>query len=115
MAYAEMEDLLEWLGVDEAALDARATAWLDRASRVIDEVMFNQYDATNDDHVTAATQAVCAQIEFWLLVGIEDDVMGTRGGGQVMGYRAPRLPVLAPDARRILRNAGLLYTGLSLS
>lgn len=114
-AYATSEELATWLNEDAP----ENAAWLlDRATEVIDSVATAPF---NVDLITglpvdagvaiALRDATCAQVRFWLEVGVENDVDGLAGSAvTVGGYQGKRAPERSPQALRIMRNAGLLAT-----
>lgn len=113
-AFATVADLATF-GVTWAGDDVDRV--LTRASEVIaDHVTTGYYTdgtgaPTDTDVAAALRDATCAQVEQWVEVGEENDIAGYPtdtflSGGGISTNRLP--PVLAPRARRILRNAGLL-------
>lgn len=58
---------------------------------------------------TALNRAALAQVEFWLEVGEEHDIVGQRGGANVGRVNYDELPPrLGPRAADVLVDAGLL-------
>jgi len=121
MAYATVDELVAYLGVEPDEAPERAETLLERASDLIDTVTLDRVDTTDEDHVQAARDAVCAQVEFWMENGEEVDI-----GGRVSEYQVGHLrvrygqdardrPSLAPRARRHLLLGGLLFRGVSTS
>jgi hypothetical protein len=117
MAYAITTDLAAYLAVDVTALPADASRLIDRASEMIDYFTMGRIDPTNNAHTTAALNATCAQVEFYISNGeMEVDpclsikqvgkVTLTYAGGSDHGDD------LCPRARRALFTAGLLYAGV---
>lgn len=120
VAYADTTALEEYTGTDAPTgadrLLARATELVD--DRVRRSFTLGDDDLPTDSDIAAALeQATCAQVEYWTEVGEEHDVEGLSGVGIAVGaLRLDRLPPeLAPRARRILRNAGLLDAPAGLS
>ena len=124
MAYATVDELLEYLG-EHRDPPARAETLLERASELVDQASFYRIDTTDADHAEAARLAACAQVEYWMEAGEAVDV-----GGNVAEYQIGNLRVrndsigrsggrqaadLARRARRHLLKAGLLYRGVSAS
>jgi hypothetical protein len=123
MAYAIQSQLAEFLGVELTDLASDADRLLDRASELIDDLTMDRIDTTDDDHMTAAANACCAQVEWWLSQGESRDIEGP-----IQSYQAGRIQMtmgagdnritptyLAPRAERFLRRAGLLYRGGELA
>lgn len=121
-AHATAAELTDWLPSSTPEVDD-AERLLVRASEVVDATVTVAYDvdadttlATDETLAGALRDATCAQVEFWLEVGEEHDVIGLggTGGGQGGGIRIGALslsqlpPVLAPRAQRILATGGLL-------
>jgi hypothetical protein len=111
MAYATATELATWTG--ETA-PADAVAQLERASRLLDSYTLGRIDTTDTDHQTAARDACCAQVAYWIAnPGIDDEGgVKSRQVGKTRIERFAPQPDLAPDARRILFSAGLLYQGV---
>jgi hypothetical protein len=122
LAYASSANLLEFLG-RSVELPENVDALLCRASEIIDAVTLGRVDTSVASDVEAAKQATCAQIEFWLEVGEENDISGpveTKQASKVtLGYGSGGNRIaplyLAPRAERILFNAGLLSRAVKLS
>ena len=77
--YAELSDLAAYLGVAVGTLPATSTRSLTRASELVQQAMFENYDSNNADHVEAAKLATCAQVEYW---GVVDESIVIGGGVQ---------------------------------
>lgn len=129
MAYATVDDLAAWIA---DPVPADAARMLDRASELVaEQIQFAVYatnstgDPTDTTVLTALRDATCAQVEHWLTAGDEaddiDDVQPTSisvgplalNWGNQRGNDAPAASPLAPRARRILGNAGLLDVHVS--
>lgn len=118
-SYASLNDLAAFLYVDEASLSSDASRLLERASDVVDHYTLGRIDTDDTVHTEAAKKATCAQVEYWLNQGEDEDVKR-----QISGYTAGKTQVqfsdgkpsrLAPRARQALLGAGLLYCGASAS
>src|SRR3989304_6115511 len=123
MAYATVEELLDYLG-EHLDPPVRAETLLERASELVDQAAFYRIDTTDADHAEAARLATCAQVELWMETGEAADL-----GGNVAEYQIGNLRVrndsigrgggqaadLARRARRNLLKVGLLYRGVSAS
>lgn len=123
--FAQPEDLagdpdtgqIPWLSEDQLnALGDDAARLLARASEVIAEAVTSGYATLADGSpaydwdAIALRDATCAQVEQWLEVGEENDIAGYSRGTAMSsgGMSLSALPsMLAPRARRILRQAGL--------
>lgn len=116
-AYADGTRLTEWLEDSDYEAPGNPGRILARASEVITDHIFGQYEIdsgtglpTDTDLVDVLGYATCAQVEQWLEVGEENDIAGFPDGtAMALGAGAvTHLPaVLAPRAARILRRAGL--------
>lgn len=123
--YATADDLagtsspgqVAWLSPDQLeTIGDDADRLLMRASEVIAEHVTTGYWLNSDGdpgdaHVRVAlADATCAQVEQWLEVGEENDIAGySRATAMSVGISVSSLPaVLAPRARRILRQTGLM-------
>lgn len=111
MAYATNTDLSFYLGVPIEELPTDTDRLLTRASELIDIATMGR--ATEND--AAVKTATMAQVEFWLEIGEESDIIGAKnfrshsiGGLTLQG----RMSEMAPRARRILSLEGLLYRGV---
>lgn len=84
-----------------------------RASELIDGAVRQPYDtdddglATDSDVAAALRDATCAQVEQWVEVDEANAIDGLAGTQRALGGGV-RAPELAPRARRILLNAGLV-------
>jgi hypothetical protein len=116
-SYATPAELANWLPAEklEEVGEGDADRLLARATDLIDSKVVFPYrvdDMTKlpvDAGVAAAMRdACCAQVEFWIEVGEENDIDGLAGTPvNVAGYSGRRPPTLGPRALQILRNAGL--------
>lgn len=129
-AYATASDLQAYVSEDVTLpSESEQTRLLARASEIIDESTLGNVDTGDDDHVEAAKNAACAQVEMWLagMAGEDADVNAQgiarysigdlsvdfgRAGGTASG--PVNASTLAPRARRYLFNAGLLYRGVGI-
>lgn len=121
MAHATEAQLTAWLSGGELAAPtgAKAAHLLARASSHIDRYVLSGYPTdeaglpTEPEVSDALRDATCAQVEQWLSVGEDNDIDGydhhtsVGAGGVNVAKRPARL---APRARDILRDAGLLWT-----
>lgn len=115
-AYAEKTDVAEFLGIEVSALPADIERLIARASRLVDRMTLGRIDLTIAEHVAAASEAVCAQVEYWGENNEETEFEGavrSRAAGKVTTiYAGDGNPRLAPRAYDALLAAGLLYTGV---
>jgi len=109
MAYATAIELATYLSVELVDLPEDAARLLERASEYMDEVTLEQIDTDNTNHVDAAKKATCAQVEFWLQVGEEHDIVGVTGEISAGSTKHTLPDRLSKRARQYLRVAGLTY------
>jgi hypothetical protein len=120
--YATEEELEARLSV-QYDTPSNATQLIEKASELIDEVTMGRAQGAwddedsedNEDNRRALSRAVCDQVEFWVEVSESHDVAGLTGSlvaGRVQIHPVAR--VLSNRARRTLRNAGLLWLGVSV-
>ena len=114
--YATPTDYTEWAGLPVPQGIERL---LVRASELLDATVTASFVVDSDtglptDPLDAAAlrDASCAQVRFWVETGEEHDIDGLAGTpiqvGGVGGVSTVRSPVLAPQARRILKKAMLI-------
>lgn len=115
VAYATEEQLEAYLPAGTTVSDAARL--LARASEVLDDNIRGTFALGEDglpsdtDTATSLADACCAQVEFWLEVGEENDIDSLAGTQiTVPGYTGPRAVVLAPRALRFLQAARLVGT-----
>lgn len=113
IAYATEEELDGFLAAGVTVTDGPRL--LARATELLDGIVRTPYRLTDDGlpddtvYAEALRDAVCAQVEFWLEVGEENDIDGLAGTDvSVSGYSGRRPPRVAPRAARILGGAGLI-------
>ena len=125
MDYATSEQLASYLEATAPADDGRL---LSRASELIDDHIITAVYAVNDQgyptdqaHIDALRDAVCAQVEYWLAGDEEDDILGPTQGLALAGLQVQygagenrATPMyLAPRAARALARGGLLSAAVS--
>lgn len=119
MAYATFDQLETFLGeAHDAPVQPEAERMLARASTLIDAATRGRaalfWESPLPDPVTDAQAAIrdaaCAQVEYWLEVGEEHDVVGGGGAAQSVGrWSVSRVPPrLGQRASSILNQAGIL-------
>ncbi len=86
-----------------------------RASELIDYFTLNRIDNTNAEHLQAAQNAVCAQVEYWVNIDESVDIIGPLNKFRIGSFGIDgKLNVLAPRAKRFLLSQGLLYRGIRI-
>ena len=116
LAYATIEDLSDYMGVDQIDLPDNVGTMIERASDLIDRYSLGRI---NTDRERAARLATCAQVEWW----IENNDEYSRlphfdqyrvGDFQVHTFGGKGLPELAPRAFTELFLVGLMYRSVGL-
>lgn len=117
--FATTTDLAEYLGVTVGSLPADSTRLLLRASELVEYAMFDNYDATNADHVEAAKKATCAQVEFWSEINVSMAIMGNnlssfKSGDLSMNFANSKNSMSSISSRATIHlgRQGLLFRGL---
>lgn len=113
--FATISDLTARLS-SAYTVPADADTLLVKASELIDDATQGRaqevYDGTDVDLKLLLAQATCDQVEYWLEVGEEHDVLGLHGslqGGRVQINKMPGR--LGQRPLRTLLRAGLYWTG----
>lgn len=113
-AYATDSQLDAWLP-DGVTAPTDTDRQLVRASELIDSTVRQPFTLDDDglptdpDIASVLADAVCAQVEQWIEVGVDNDIDGLAGQQvSVAGFSGKRAPELCPRAYRILKVAGLL-------
>ena len=114
MAYATVEELSEYTGIDEADLPDDAERMLDRASELIDRYTLGRIDTDREKHEEIAKAATCAQVEWWEVHDDEYGLMSQFDQVQIGNFQMHKsdgkgLPMLAPRAYYVLVVHGLMY------
>jgi hypothetical protein len=116
--FATSAELDVFIGTDYA-VPVDADRILQRASEIVAFSTIGLYsgywhtvtvDDPHDTFTEGLRDATCAQVEFWLEVGEEHDIVGLTGAvtsGRLFLSKLPQQ--LAPRARRFLLGAGLLH------
>ena len=136
VVYATPADVADYMGIAEVDLPATILNLTERAQDLIDYVTINKIqdyylDPTlsyidNDEIELAALNATAAQVEYWLSIGADTDIINngnisnfaignfsmTFGGA---GATNASLAVLSPRSNRYLFLVGLMYRGISRS
>lgn len=109
MSYATQNDLSSYLG----SVPESADRLLTRASELLDALTLGRIDLNNAEHSEAVKNATCAQVEYWLQIGEDMEIMGNPDNFRMDNFIfSAKLPQLAPRAKRYLFLAGLLYRGV---
>ena len=119
--YATAEELEAYVGASQTLPSddsgEETTRLLQRASEFMDDVTFGRAALAWADPLpdpltisqAGLRDATCAQAEFWLEWGEDNDVVGYRGSVSLGKLTLSKLPLqLAGRAKRHLRVAGLL-------
>lgn len=117
-AFATTADLEAFLGVDYT-VPADADRIIQRASELVAHRTIGLATAywhtptledPHDQYTEGLRDATCAQVEFWLEVGEEHDIVGLTGSVNSGKFSLSHLPQrLGPRARAFLIDAGLLH------
>jgi hypothetical protein len=84
-----------------------------RASELIRRKTYHRTDDT--DRVEDVKNAACAQVEYWLQIDEASDITGPLGPMKIKDFSFnSKFTVLAPRARDLLLDAGLLYKGVDI-
>ena len=116
--FATSDELDAFLGTDYT-VPVDADRILARASEIVAYATIGLYagywhtvtvEDPHDAFSEGLRDATCAQVEFWLEVGEEHDIVGLTGAINSGKLSISKLPqFLAPRARRFLIGAGLLH------
>lgn len=119
-AYATAAQLTAFLAEDTEVppSDAEIERLLQRATDLLDEHICGAWTPDDDDLpddatiATAFANAVCAQVEFWLLAGEEHDIEGQAGRQASAGGATWIVPPrVAPRAYGFLRRVNAFAVG----
>lgn len=117
--YATQADAAAYMGIEVAALPTDIDRLLTQATHLVDYVTLNQIDITDADHEQAAQDATCAQVEYWINHGEDEEFSAA-----IKSYQKSKVsvtyagnpqsipPKLCERAKRHLLLAGLLYRGV---
>ncbi len=113
MAYATIDQLLDYLHLTDTDVPTDIERLLSRASELLDYVTRNRLKASE-----VARDATCAQVEYWLTMDESTDILGNIKSFSIksfsVDYGNKGIPSLAPRAKRILLRTGLLYKGVGV-
>lgn len=108
--YATADELREYIS-PATALPADIDRLLQRASELID---FKTFGGASSDP-SAAKDATCAQVEYWLQIDECNDITGPLGPVKLDNFTMEsRFSILAPRAYRILLTTGLFNPGVAM-
>jgi hypothetical protein len=112
----QVEDFMDVLLFDPSVSINRLLA---RASDLVRQVMWKNYNPNNAMHVEAAMNATCAQVEFWVKhsedVNIGADRIVSYSAGSTSATFESGIAIYGEVCKRgrgYLAEAGLLYRGL---
>lgn len=117
--YATQADAAAYMGIEVAALPTDIDRLLTQATHLVDYVTLNQIDITDAHHEQAAQDATCAQVEYWINHGEDEEFSPA-----IKSYQKSKVsvtyagnpqsipPKLCERAKRHLLLAGLLYRGV---
>lgn len=105
--YATADELREYIS-PTTTLPADIDRLLQRASELMDFKTFGKASS----NPSAAKEATCAQVEYWLQLDESNDIIGLVKLDNLT--KESRLPILAPRAYRLLLNAGLLNLEITM-
>lgn len=120
VTYATAEELAAYVG-GRYTLPMDIELLLRNASRLLDRVCLGRAiwewkdplpDPLSDEQVLIK-EAVCAQVEYWLELGVEQSVAPQPDNVQLGALQLPRPDRLAAKAKDALLSAGLLYRGVA--
>jgi hypothetical protein len=116
--YATKTQLAEYLGMAEAALPSDSDRLLRRASELVAQMVGDNPDLTNPDHIEALQLATCAQVEYWNTSGESSSVSGQIQnfslGGLSMNMGSNLARMLCKRSQAYLNRYGLLYAGAKM-
>jgi hypothetical protein len=135
VVYATPAQVAAFMGVAVTTLPTNILAMIMRAQELIDYITINKimdYNLNNlgtaiedADVALAAQNATSAQIEYWLNLGADTDIVNAGNisnfaignfsmsfGGSGSGSSNASMAVLAPRANRYLFLVGLMYRGV---
>jgi hypothetical protein len=113
MAYATLEELQDYLGVNQV-LPEDASRLLERASELIDYFVTTRFNPEDPETSGVLSKSACAQVEFWLLTEESHAILAQKGETSIGSLRFQNPDQLAPRARMYLSSSGLLNRSLSL-
>jgi hypothetical protein len=119
--YATAEELGTYVGTRYTVPDSTAELLLRDASRLMDHVTLQRATHVWTDpppdpvtaEMSALSEAACAQVEYWLELGVEQGVAWQEEGVTLGALQLPAPNRLAPKARDALNSVTLLYRGVA--
>lgn len=109
--FVTSSDVQTWTG-NAVTLPGDIDRLILRASELIRRKTYHRTDTT--DQETEVKNATCAQVEYWLQIDEASDITGPLGPMRIKEFSFDsRFSTLAPRARDILLDAGLLYKGVN--
>ena len=110
--FVTMNEVQTWVG-NLIILPQDIDRLILRASELIRRKTYHRTDDT--DRVEDVKNATCAQVEYWLQIDEASDITGPLGPMKIKDFSFnSKFTVLAPRARDLLLDAGLLYKGVNI-
>ncbi len=110
--FVTMNEVQTWVG-NLIILPQDIDRLIFRASELIRRKTYHRTDDT--DRVEDVKNATCAQVEYWLQIDESSDITGPLGPMKIKDFSFnSKFTVLAPRARDLLLDAGLLYKGVDI-
>jgi hypothetical protein len=110
--FVTANEVQTWVG-NLISLPADIDRLIFRASELIRHKTYHRTDDT--DQVEDVKNAACAQVEYWLQIDEASDITGPLGPMKIKDFSFnSKFTVLAPRARDLLLDAGLLYKGVDI-
>lgn len=113
MSYATVEQVANYIGLDDEDLPSNLSNMIERAGELIDYFTLNRSQYAQGKTAEVVAKAVSAQVQYWLEVGEEIAITGSPDSFSIGPMSVDgKLPTLAPRARHLLLLEGLLSKGL---
>jgi hypothetical protein len=110
--FVTTNEVQTWVG-DLITLPQDIDRLILRASELIRRKTYHRTDDT--DRVEDVKNATCAQVEYWLQIDEASDITGPLGPMKIKDFSFnSKFTVLAPRAKDLLLDAGLLYKGIDI-
>ncbi|HBE80359.1 MAG TPA: hypothetical protein DDW65_21635 [Firmicutes bacterium] len=106
-------EIKTWIG-DSVTLATDIDRLILRASELIYRKTRHLTNTADTTEETAIKSATCAQIEYWMEIDETTDITGPLGAMKISDFEFnSKFGKLAPRAKEILVDAGLLYKGVN--
>lgn len=116
--YATTDDLASYLDVSVSSLPANSNNMLKRASELIKRITLNNLNINNPDHMEAVKLATCAQVEYWIELGINPVVINSvssyNAGSMSVNFNTASIEQISLRSRGYLNDQRLLYRGIKV-